>query len=164
MELEDLQKDFVLFWRISSPLLSGHLPFLMCHQFDCLPRSPSVSICSPFPSMCIYSLHLTLSYATLLLVAQLLKNACWSALFGAKMRVKLPSTVVRTCYLCPFFFTRWHSFPRCRYNFCDKLCSEYHSKSQLYSRWFVSLCWVYLFRSVVFLWSTSSQCNTAYSR
>ena len=54
----------VLFWRINSPLVSGHWPFLMCHQSDCLPWSPSVSTCSPFPSLCIYSLHFPLSCAS----------------------------------------------------------------------------------------------------
>ena len=39
----------VLFWNNNSPLVSGHFPFLMCHQSDCLPWFPIVSTCSLFP-------------------------------------------------------------------------------------------------------------------
>jgi len=57
-----LSRHFLFYFAgLTFPLVSGHLPFLMCHQSDCLPWSQSVSTCSPFPSMCIYSLHLPLS-------------------------------------------------------------------------------------------------------
>ena len=35
--------------KSNSPLVSGHLPFLMCHRSDCLSWFPIVSTCSPFP-------------------------------------------------------------------------------------------------------------------
>jgi len=54
----------VLFWNSNSPLVSGHLLLLMCHQSDCLPWFPIVSTCSPLPSMCSYSLRLPLSCAS----------------------------------------------------------------------------------------------------
>jgi len=49
--------------EINSPLVSASLPFLICHQSDCLPWFLIVSTCSPLPSMCTYSLHLPLSCA-----------------------------------------------------------------------------------------------------
>ena len=50
--------------KINSPLVSGSLPFLMCHQSDCLPWFLIVSTCSPFPLMCTYSLCLPLACAS----------------------------------------------------------------------------------------------------
>ena len=66
---------FVLFWvlfclvtscfilKINSPLVSDHLPFLLCHQSDCLPWFLIVSTCSPLPTHVSYSLRLPLSCA-----------------------------------------------------------------------------------------------------
>ena len=50
--------------KINSPLVSGSLPFLMCHQSDCLPWFLIVSTCSPTSLMCTYSLCLPLSRAS----------------------------------------------------------------------------------------------------
>ena len=49
----------VLFWNSNSPLVSGHLPFIMCHQSDCLPWFPFVSTCSLFPP-CVLIIYVSL--------------------------------------------------------------------------------------------------------